>query len=240
MRIAIVDDLADERAWLKERLARQLALRGAEAELLEFDSGESFLAAEKKQRFTAAFLDIYMDGMSGMEAAKELRKTDTSCLLIFTTTSADHALEGFQVRALHYLVKPFSESELSALLDEMLAKLPRPEPFLTVKVGGSDVRLFYRDMICAEHFAHMINIHTTAGKTLATRQSFKVFTEPLRKDARFFVCGRGVIVNLEHTADFQDAAFCMTDGSRVYVSQELRKSARQAFMEFLLQKGREA
>lgn len=240
MRIAIVDDLADERAWLKERLARQLALRGAEAELLAFDSGESFLAAEKKQRFTAAFLDIYMDGMSGMEAAKELRKTDASCLLVFTTTSADHALEGFQVRALHYLVKPFSESELSALLDEMLAKLPRPEPFLSVKVGGSDVRLFYRDMICAEHFAHMINIHTTAGKTLATRQSFKVFTEPLRKDARFFVCGRGVIVNLEHAADFQDAAFCMTDGSRVYVSQELRKSARQAFMEFLLQKGREA
>ena len=240
MRIAIVDDLADERAWLKERLARQLALRGAEAELLAFDSGESFLAAEKKQRFTAAFLDIYMDGMSGMEAAKELRKTDTNCLLIFTTTSADHALEGFQVRALHYLVKPFSESELSALLDEMLAKLPRPEPFLAVKVGGSDVRLSYRDMICAEHFAHMINIHTTAGKTLATRQSFKVFTEPLRKDARFFVCGRGVIVNLEHAADFQDAAFCMTDGSRVYVSQELRKSARQAFMEFLLQKGREA
>ena len=240
MRIAIVDDLADERAWLKERLARQLALRGAAAELLAFDSGESFLAAEKKQRFTAAFLDIYMDGMSGMEAAKELRKTDTNCLLIFTTTSADHALEGFQVRALHYLVKPFSESELSALLDEMLAKLPRPEPFLAVKVGGSDVRLFYRDMICAEHFAHMINIHTTAGKTLATRQSFKVFTEPLRKDARFFVCGRGVIVNLEHAADFQDAAFCMTDGSRVYVSQELRKSARQAFMEFLLQKGREA
>ena len=235
-----MDDLADERAWLKERLARQLALRGAEAELLAFDSGESFLAAEKKQRFTAAFLDIYMDGMSGMEAAKELRKTDASCLLVFTTTSADHALEGFQVRALHYLVKPFSESELSALLDEMLAKLPRPEPFLAVKVGGSDVRLFYRDMICAEHFAHMINIHTTAGKTLATRQSFKVFTEPLRKDARFFVCGRGVIVNLEHAADFQDAAFCMTDGSRVYVSQELRKSARQAFMEFLLQKGREA
>lgn len=240
MRIAIVDDLADERAWLKERLARQLALRGTAAELLAFDSGESFLAAEKKQRFTAAFLDIYMDGMSGMEAAKELRKTDASCLLVFTTTSADHALEGFQVRALHYLVKPFSESELSALLDEMLAKLPRPEPFLAVKVGGSDVRLFYRDMICAEHFAHMINIHTTAGKTLATRQSFKVFTEPLRKDARFFVCGRGVIVNLEHAADFQDAAFCMTDGSRVYVSQELRKSARQAFMEFLLQKGREA
>ena len=238
MRIAIVDDLAEEHALLHTRLLRQLSLRGVEAETLEFESGESFLAAEKERRFTAAFLDIYMDGVSGMEAAKELRKTDADCFLIFTTTSTGHALEGFQVRALHYLVKPFSEEELSGLLDEMLERLPRPEPVLTVKVSGSDLRLRYRDIVSAEHFAHIINIRSTAGKTLATRQSFKVFTEPLRKDARFFVCGRGVIVNLEHTADFQDAAFCMTDGSRVYVSQELLKPARQAFMEFLLQRGR--
>ena len=209
MRIAIVDDLETERAQLKTRLARQLRLCGAEAELLEFESGESFLAAEKEQRFTAAFLDIYM-----------------------------HALEGFQVRALHYLVKPFSEEELSALLAEMLSRLPRPEPVLTVKVSGSDVRLCYRDIISAEHFAHLINIRTTALKTLVTRQSFKVFTEPLKKDPRFFVCGRGMIVNLEHAADFRDGAFCMTDGSSVYVSQELLKPARQAFMEFLLQRER--
>ena len=238
MRIALVDDLKTERALLKERLSQQLALRGVEADILEFESGEAFLAAEKERRFSAAFLDIYMEGLSGMDAAKELRKTDTDCLLIFTTTSTDHALEGFQVRALHYLVKPFSEEEFSDLLTEMLAKLPRPEPVLTVKVSGRDVRLRYRDIVSAEHFAHMINIRTTAGKTLATRQSFKAFTEPLKKDPRFFVCGRGVIVNLEHAADFQDAAFCMTDGSRVYVNQELLKPARQAFMEFLLQGGR--
>ena len=135
-------------------------------------------------------------------------------------------------------MKPFSEEELSALLAEMLARLPRPEPVLTVKVSGSDVRLCYRDIISAEHFAHMINIRTTARKTLVTRQSFKVFTEPLKKDPRFFVCGRGMIVNLEHASDFRDGAFCMADGSSVYVSQELLKPARQAFMEFLLQRER--
>ena len=84
----------------------------------------------------------------------------------------------------------------------------------------------------------MINIRTTAGKTLATRQSFKGFTEPLKKDPLFFVCGRGVVVNLEHAEDFEDASFRMADGSRVYVGQELLKSARQVFMEFLLQGGR--
>ena len=237
MRFAIVDDLGTERTLLKERLARQLRQRGTEAELLEFDSGEAFLVAEEAQRFTAAFLDIYMDGLSGMDAAKELRKTDADCLLVFTTTSTDHALEGFQVRAFHYLVKPFSEAELSGLLDEMLAKLPRPEPVLTVKVDGSDIHLRYRDIISAEHFAHIINIRTTAGKTLAMRQSFKAFTEPLKKDPRFFVCGRGTIINMENAADFQDAAFCMTDGSQVYVSQELLKAARQAFMNFCCKGG---
>ena len=239
MRIAIVDDLAAERALLKDRLEQQLHRRNVQADILEYESGETFLEAARKAPFTAAFLDIYMNGMTGMEAAKELRKTDTDCLLVFTTTSTDHALEGFQVRALHYLVKPFSEEELSALLAEMLARLPRPEPVLTVKVSGSDVRLCYRDIISAEHFAHLINIRTTALKTLVTRQSFKVFTEPLKKDPRFFVCGRGMIVNLEHAADFRDGAFCMTDGSSVYVSQELLKPARQAFMEFLLQRGRD-
>ena len=218
------------------QLAQQLARRGAEAELLEFDSGEAFLAAEKERRFTAAFLDIYMEGMTGMEAARTLRKTDADCLLVFTTTSTDHALEGFQVRALHYLVKPFAEAEIDALTDELLARVPQPERFMELRVEGGEIRLRYRDIIRAEHFAHVIYVHPTAGKTLATRQSFKAFTAPLKEDPRFFVCGRGVIVNLEHAEDFEDAAFLMEDGSRVFVSQELQKSARQSFMEYLLQR----
>ena len=62
MRIAIVDDLAEERALLRQRLEHQLACRSVQAELLEFASGEEFLAAEKAAPFTAVFLDIYMDG----------------------------------------------------------------------------------------------------------------------------------------------------------------------------------
>ena len=122
MRIAIVDDLAAERTLMKERLVRQLGLRGAQAEILEFDSGEAFLAARQKQRFTAVFLDIYMPGRSGMDVARELRKKDADCILVFTTTSTDHALEGFQVRALHYLVKPFSMKELDARLRALVRR----------------------------------------------------------------------------------------------------------------------
>lgn len=178
MRIAIVDDLADERALLREQLAQQLARRGAEAELLEFDSGEAFLAAEKERRFTAAFLDIYMEGMTGMEAARTLRKTDTDCLLVFTTTSTDHALEGFQVRALHYLVKPFAEAEIDALTDELLARVPQPERFMELRVEGGEIRLRYRDIIRAEHFAQWW------GRVSEADCSASVFSAPRRRRRR--------------------------------------------------------
>lgn len=237
MRIAIVDDLADERALLKARLERQLLRRNVQADIAEYSSGEAFLAAEQMQPFHIVFLDIYMNGANGIETAKALREHDTDCLLVFTTTSTDHALEGFQVRAMHYLVKPFTEEDVDQLTDELLARLPRPDRFMELKVDGSILRLCYQSIVYAEHFSHVIYVHTTAGKTLATRQTFKSFTEPLRQDERFFVCGRGVVVNLEHAEDFEGAAFRMDDGSRVFVSQELQKDARQAFMEYLLNRG---
>ena len=65
----------------------------------------------------------------------------------------------------------------------------------------------------------------------AAKDDFKLF---------IYVCGRGVIVNLEHAKDLEGAAFRMADGSRVFVSQDLLKSARQALMEFLLQRRRMA
>ena len=109
MRIAIVDDIASERTLLHARLQQQLVKRGVHADLAEFENGEFFLKAAKERSFAVLFLDIYMDGANGVEIARELRKSDPDCLLIFTTTSTDHAVEGFKVRALHYLVKPYSE-----------------------------------------------------------------------------------------------------------------------------------
>ena len=238
MRIAIVDDLPGERALLKHRLERALSRHRVLAEFFEFENGESFLAAAKERRFTAAFLDIYMPMLNGIEAAKALRGFDSACLLIFTTTSTDHALEGFQVRAMHYLVKPFTEEDVDHLTEEILARIPQPDKYMDIKVSGGDVRLSFHSIVYAEHFSHMIHIHTPGGKTLMTRMPFKEFTAPLREDGRFFICGRGAIANLEHAADFEDAAFLMDEGSRVLISREQARAARQAFMEFLLQRGR--
>lgn len=82
MRIAIVEDIAEERKLLRSRLETQFEKRGIYAELVEFENGEDFLAAAKECSFPILFLDIYMSGENGVEVAKELREFDSDCLLI--------------------------------------------------------------------------------------------------------------------------------------------------------------
>lgn len=175
-----------------------------------------------------------MSGANGIETAKEFRKSNRECLLVFTTTSVDHALEGFQVRAMQYLVKPYTEKDIADLTNEILARLPKADRYIDVKVNGSDIRLRFKDIVYAEHFSHMIHIHTTAGKDLATRQSFGNFTAYFKDDPRFFICSRGVIINMEHARDFDGKSFVTDAGDLVSVNRELVKTARQTFMEFLL------
>ena len=177
-----------------------------------------------------------MNGANGIEIAREFRNTNKDCLLIFTTTSLDHALEGFKVRAMHYLVKPYTEEELSSLIDEILPRIPASEKKLTVKVNGTDLHIPFKTLIHPDHLSQMIQIHTTKEKELVIRQSFGTFTSPLKEDSRFFICNRGTIINMEHAVDFDGTMFLLDDGSKIVVSRELCKPARQHFMNYLFQK----
>ena len=236
MTIAIVDDIKEERVLLRTRLEKIFHQKDMGFHCCEYENGEAFLEASKDQDITVLFLDIYMDGANGIEIAKEFRKSNKDCLLIFTTTSTDHALEGFQVRALHYLVKPYSENDISALADEILSRIPDSGKYIDAKVDGSNIQIPFRKIIYAEHFSHMIYIHTDGERELVTRQSFDSFITSLKMDPRFYQCNRGVVINLEHAVDFDGTGFRLDNGSNVPVSRKLLKNARQTFMEFLFQR----
>ncbi len=235
MRIAIVDDIAAERKKLHERVRNCLNTRRIGADVSEYESGEAFLSAAEMERFDLVFLDIYMDGMNGIEVAEALRRSDTDCLIVFSTTSADHAVEGFRVRAMHYLIKPYDAEEVDALFGEVVKRLSITEKYIEIATGGSSVRLRYKDILYAENFQHKVYIHTTSGE-VKTRQTFREFAAAL-EDERFFSCSQGVIVNLEHAADFDGTAFVMSDGKQLPVVRKLTKEAKQAFVDWLFRKG---
>lgn len=186
MRIAIVDDIAQERALFRARLDEALMKHGVQAEIVEFERGETFLQAASQQPFAVVFLDIFMGGTNGVEIAKQLREFDKDCMIAFSTTSTDYALEGFRVRATQYLVKPYTQKDIDDLLGEILPRLPKLDDSVSLRVNGGDAQLCLKDMVYAEHFSHLIHVVTSFGRTLVTRQSLAVFMEPLKEDSRFF------------------------------------------------------
>lgn len=235
MRIAIVDDIASEREHLNAELDVQLTRLSLDAVTFGYASGADFLAAAKKERFDLVFLDIYLGNENGVDTAQALRRFDTNCMLIFITTSTDHALEGFRVRALHYLVKPFTQEDLAALFDEIVKRLPAEDRYIQVNAPGGPVRLRFQEILYAQHHQHQIHIYRTDGHETVVRQTFRELCAGLA-DGRFFPCSRGVIVNLEHAGDFDGTDFILKNGTRVPVSRDLAKAARMAFGDFLFRR----
>ena len=151
MRIAIVDDIASERETLKKRITGQAVRLSLDAAILDYTSGPDFLSDARKEHFDLVFLDIYMGNENGMDTANHLRRFDSDCLLVFTTTSPDHALEGFRVRALHYLVKPYQEADLAALFDEIIKRFSITDRYIEINATGGTHRLRFQDILYAEH-----------------------------------------------------------------------------------------
>ena len=99
---------------------------------------------------------------------------------------------------------------------------------------GGPVRLRFREILYAEHYRHQIYIYRTDGQKTVTRQTFREFTADLT-DRRFFLCSRGVIVNLEYAKDFDGTVFILKSRQRIPVSRDLAKTARQTFCDFLFE-----
>ena len=133
--------------------------------------------------------------------------------------------------------EPYPENEISDLIDEVLSRIPDSGKYIDIKVNGSNVQVPFRHIIYAEHFSHMIHIHTTRKKEVLTRQSFEAFTSLLKVDPRFYLCNRGIVINLEHAVDFDGKEFLLDDETRIPVSRKLIKDARQTFMDYLFQRG---
>lgn len=105
MNIALVDDMPKEIIRLSGIIEEYATERQLPVELQTFDSAEALLTSYHPLQYTLIFMDIYMDGMTGVEAVEKIRETDQETLIVFLTTSADHAFDALRVHAWQYILK---------------------------------------------------------------------------------------------------------------------------------------
>lgn len=192
-KIAVCDDSAADRAYMRDLVGRWAAAGGRSMELAEFESGEQFLFSHGEDAlFDILLLDIEMGELDGVALAKRLRSASDTLQIVFTTGYSDYIAEGYEVSALHYLMKPVREEKLFAVLDRAVEKLRKDERVLVFEIGGELVRVPIYQI-------RFIDVHQNYA-TIHAAEDYRV-KKPLAElqallDERFHRVGRSAVVNL--------------------------------------------
>ena len=192
-KIAVVDDVPADIEYL-ETLVKIWAQRaGANVQLSCFSSAEAFLFRyESEKDFDILLLDIEMGGMDGVTMARRVREGNESVQIVFITGYTDYIAEGYEVQALHYLVKPVDGEKLGTVLDRAQEKLRKNERMLTLKTAEGTVRVPLFEIRWIEVLANYVTVH--AKEDYTTKRTLGDIEREL--DERFFRIGRSFIVNL--------------------------------------------
>lgn len=211
-RFAICDDDANYARYIC-RLAQQWGLQSsAEVGTEVFPSAEAFLFRwEEKKDFDVLLLDIEMAGMDGVELARTVRAEDDRVQIVFITGYNDYIAQGYEVAALHYLVKPVDEEKLFQVLSRAVAGLKRSEPYLTLALPEQTVRLPLPEIRYLDVQHNYVTVH--AGRDYTVKRPLSELEQSL--DSRFFRVGRSFVVNLARVRRVTRTEAELTTGERI-------------------------
>lgn len=184
--------------------------------------------------FDVLLLDVYMAGMLGTDAARELRHLGDGAEIIFLTTSRNHALDAFEVDAAQYLVKPYTEDGLFAALDKIISRMNADQQnIITLKTSEGITRITPRDVVFTETGRNNYQIiHTVQGKKLEVRMTASELFELLVQNKHFVRCGASLNLNLKYIRQISKDAILFDTGERLPYPYRAYQNLKKEFLRF--------
>lgn len=228
-KVAICDDSESDREKIAGMVRRWAEASGNDVFMSVFPSSESFLFqyAEDKN-YDILLLDVEMRELSGIDLAKRVRAERGRAEIVFITSHFEFIAEGYEVDALHYLVKPVAEQKLFEVLDRAAERLALEPPSVVVNCDGGTMKLLEADILYIESFAHYIEIHTPTD-VYRLKESITAFGEQLSGD--FFRAHRSYIVNLKAVERISRSSLRLAGGAEIPLARGKYDGLNRAFIE---------
>lgn len=226
-RIAVCDDLDQDIRYVSAAVRKWAEKRNVSAEIETFPSAESFLFRYAEQKaFDILLLDIEMSSMSGIELAKRIRQNDDAVQIVFITGYSDYIAEGYEVSALHYLMKPISVDKLREVLDRAALKIQKNEKAIFLSLSGEMVRIPVYEIRYLEVRQNYVTVHAKGEYTV--KKTLSEFEGEL--DDRFYRMGRSYIVNLSYINRITRNSVFLSDGSVLPLPRGQYEPLNRAFI----------
>ncbi len=196
LQVAIVEDMEKDAEILTEFLNCYKTETKQDLTVRCFKSALSFIN-DYEPEYDIILMDIILPNMNGMEASKKIREIDETACLIFVTNMADYAVEGYQVNAMDYLVKPLNYTRFVRTMDKAVNYCTlRRHQALTFKTTEGPVRMEASDIYYIRSYKHYVYI-MTRDQEYRVRISMKEL-EDMLTDKLFFRCDNSYFVNMAH------------------------------------------
>lgn len=215
--VCVVDDAAADTAYVAALVENWAAAAQHTVTVRTFPSAEAFLfACADGAAVDILLLDIEMGGMNGLQLARQLRTRNDRLQLVFLTGFPDHIAEGYDVAALHYLLKPVDPQKLAQVLTRAAARLARQPKRLAVRSEEDTVWLPLDDIFYLEAQKQYVLVHTADG---VLRVHAGLAATLAQLDETFFQCQRSFAVNLHRVQRVRSGCVVLQNGAEVPISR---------------------
>ena len=230
--------ICDDDKVLLENLSREVELWAREEQVVcsveLFTTADAFLFAwEEKKNIEILLLDIEMPGMDGMELAKRLRQKGERLSIIFVTGNPDFALEGYDLEAVSYLVKPVKRDRLWAALNRAVRQSGSREAILVPIAAGELEKVYVSELCLLESRDHETILSMRDGRSIVCKESLRQLEQELEgKSDAFFKPHRSYMINLGYVERMTRKDVQMEDGTLIPIARGKREELNQAYMRY--------
>ncbi|NMM62145.1 response regulator transcription factor [Clostridium sp. P21] len=233
LKIAICEDESNQRQGIVNIIEKYLSLAKKQHEIVQFVNGEQLMSSILD--FDIYFLDILMNKITGIDAAKKIRSINEKAIIVFISGIKDYVFEAFDVRAFNYILKPVNEEKLRKVLYSALEEIDKKDKFIIAKTISQKTKIFLKDIMYIESEKRKLKIHTTYD---VIEYYYKLYDmeQELCKD-NFFRCHKSYIVNLMYVYSYDNTFITLKNLDKIYVSKYKLNDFSKAFMYYLKNEG---
>lgn len=228
-RLAICDDDQADVVYLRSFLEKWAKDSKTALKIESYPSAEAFLFQyEEDKSFDLLLLDIEMGEMSGVELARRIRQENRLVQIIFITGYMEYIAEGYDVEALHYLLKPVTEEKLFMVLDRAAERLKSKEKELCLALPGTVVRIAFCEIRYLEVQKNYVTVYGEEAYTV--KKTLNELEKEL--DDSFCRIGRSHIVNLHFVKKITRTRVILKDGRELPLSRSFYERVNRAMIQY--------
>ena len=230
MRIALVDDEQDMRRQLSGYVARYAKENGVELETVQFPSGDAILTGYEPV-YDVIIFDVDMPGINGMDAARQVRAVDENVVILFVTNIAQYAINGYEVEAVDYIIKPIGYFDFALKFQRALRRVQKNQgQQMVLDSDAGMVRVDVSDILYVEVLAHYLIYHTET-QDYRVRGSMKEHEEALRGYG-FCRAHKSYLVNLRRIENIKGSVV-LIGSTELPLGRAYKESLMADYLSFL-------